>query len=300
MSVGRKLNSGFLTILLVMIASLLYIVYQFIQIDKQIEESVDFRMEQVILSYKVEQNIYGQGMKLRGYMLEPNERTLAEVGTYQQTLRADLEALDNLAVSPEMHGYIDTAMAQYLVVEEIVDRALQQFEATNLSAATTTATTEFNAANNSLFESVNDIIAYQQARLDETVEEAHGTVTFSIILSIVAIILTLAIIGFMTWIVRRSITAPLQKVMHAAEEIANGDLTKEDIAHASQDEIGKLATAFNKMKHSLHDILTNVKSNADELTICAGTLAANTEEITASSDDMANRVSTTGFCCDFS
>lgn len=293
MSVGKKINSGFLTILLIMVITLLFVVYQFMQLDKQIEESINFRMEQVILSYQIEQNIYGQGMKLRGYMLEPNDRTLADVKEYQTLLKADLDQLDNMAISPEMQQYADTTKTQYTEVERLVALSLEQFAANNVDAATNTATVEFNRANDLLFETVDDIIAYQQARLDETITEADATVSFSTLLSVLAIILTVAIVATMIFLIRRSITLPLQRVMHAAEKIANGDLTDEDITHASSDEIGKLAAAFNTMKLNLRSILTNVKVNADYLTVSAGTLAANTEEVTASSDDMAKRVATT-------
>lgn len=293
MSVGKKINVGFLTILLLMVATLLYVVYQFVQIDKQIEESVNFRMEQVILSYKIEQNIYGQGMKLRGYMLEPNANTLADVEAYQTLLKTDLDKLNEIALSPEMQQYVDTALTQYNDVEKLVVLALQQFAANDLDSATNTATVEFNIANDFLFSTVDNMIAYQQERLDETVAEADSLVSFATIISAIAIFLTIAIVVGMMIVIRRSITTPLQRVVKAAEKIADGDLTDEDMVHKANDEIGKLAVAFNTMKTNLRSILANVKVNADYLTTSAGTLAANTEEVTASSDDMANRVAIT-------
>lgn len=74
--------------------------------------------------------------------------------------------------------------------------------------------------------------------------EAGETVSISTIISALAIFITVGVVIVMSVIIRRSITTPLQHVMHAAEKIAHGDLTDEDITHASSDKIGKLALAF--------------------------------------------------------
>jgi signal transduction histidine kinase len=53
------------------------------------------------------------------------------------------------------------------------------------------------------------------------------------------------------WIASRHITRPLQRVTEAAECVAQGDFSK-PLADDAQDEIGRLARAFNKMAAQVH------------------------------------------------
>ncbi|OEU71420.1 MAG: chemotaxis protein [Desulfovibrio sp. S3730MH75] len=69
-------------------------------------------------------------------------------------------------------------------------------------------------------------------------------------------------------IIGRNITLPLQKVVEAAYRIANGDMPDHIEGADRKDELGSLATAFNKMTTSLTDMATAMGRIADsDLTV---------------------------------
>lgn len=57
-------------------------------------------------------------------------------------------------------------------------------------------------------------------------------------------------VGWLAYLIGRSIVMPLQRLIGAAEHIAGGELTVQ-LPAASDDEIGRLTRAFNQMTHSL-------------------------------------------------
>lgn len=86
-------------------------------------------------------------------------------------------------------------------------------------------------------------------------------------------------IAFLAYTVARSISKPLIKGVEFAQTIANGDLTK-SIEVSSQDEIGDLADALNKMVVNLKDLMQQVIESADQV-------AASSEELSTSAQNLS-------------
>nr|WP_275422735.1 methyl-accepting chemotaxis protein [Paenibacillus mucilaginosus] len=78
----------------------------------------------------------------------------------------------------------------------------------------------------------------------------------------------------------RSIVRPMREMVQAAGRIADCDLTVGDLRITSRDEIGELAGAFNRMKASLHEMVSRVGQSAQEV-------AAAAEELNGSSGQVS-------------
>ncbi|MHC5057191.1 MAG: methyl-accepting chemotaxis protein [Planctomycetota bacterium] len=82
-------------------------------------------------------------------------------------------------------------------------------------------------------------------------DSAQTTATASLVVTTIAGIIVGMILGIL---ISRSISIPIGKVVKAAEMIADGDLSSGDITVSSQDEVGQLAGAFNRMTVSLNEM----------------------------------------------
>lgn len=100
---------------------------------------------------------------------------------------------------------------------------------------------------------------------------------FVIVLSIITI---LAGVGI-AYIISRMISKPLIRVTTAAERLANGDLTIQDLEIRSKDEIGDLAKSFQHMTSNLREIMFQVGIHSEMV-------AASSEELTASADQTSS------------
>ncbi|OWA36817.1 methyl-accepting chemotaxis protein [Saccharibacillus sp. O16] len=135
------------------------------------------------------------------------------------------------------------------------------------------AYTTWNTANSSIMDLIT--LDNQQAggMTQEAVDRSRSATTIVIILSAVAIVLAVLIaVGL-----GRMIAVPMKRVQKAAEQIASGDLTGEELKVRSRDEIGALAVSFNAMTVSLRELVESVAASSE-------LVAASSEELTASAE----------------
>lgn len=84
----------------------------------------------------------------------------------------------------------------------------------------------------------------------------------------------------------RSIIRPIKDLKEKAEVISTGDLTQ-SVEVKTNDEIGELGTAFNKMSESLRELVGEVEYNAQQVAASAQELNANADQMTSSSEQVS-------------
>ncbi|KTC64281.1 chemotaxis protein [Pseudomonas fluorescens ABAC62] len=105
--------------------------------------------------------------------------------------------------------------------------------------------------------------------------EDQYNLAFSLVvgLLIVATLLTM----LFAWLLTRSITLPISQALEAAEEVAEGNLTR-PIKVEGNDEAGRLLAAMAKMQDKLRDTLQRIAGSATQLASAAEELNAVTDE----------------------
>ena len=91
------------------------------------------------------------------------------------------------------------------------------------------------------------------------------------------LILATALTLLFAWLLTRSITQPIAQALDAAEQIAEGNLTR-PINVDGQDEAGRLLLAMSKMQEKLRDTLQRIAGSATQLASAAEELNAVTDE----------------------
>ncbi len=103
------------------------------------------------------------------------------------------------------------------------------------------------------------------------------------------------------FIITRSITAPIYRVMAAVQRVAAGDLTSKPLAVKSNDEVGRMTKAVNAMSGALAELVGEVQtgsaqidsgaaqisSSSQSLSTGASNQAASLQQISASMEEMA-------------
>ena len=87
----------------------------------------------------------------------------------------------------------------------------------------------------------------------------HVTIVISL-----AILLTIIITGFATWLIVRITTRRIREVTRASRKIASGDLNQ-DIQVRSRDEAGELGKAFNEMAANIRKLIDNISTEQSKL-----------------------------------
>ncbi|MGD0790451.1 MAG: methyl-accepting chemotaxis protein [Terriglobales bacterium] len=134
--------------------------------------------------------------------------------------------------------------------------------------------------------------ATSQTRIAASAASARRT-------TIAGILLTSVIALFVATYLSRRITKPIHVALERAEAIAQGDLTGNEIAVASQDELGDLTRAINKMSAHLKRMILSitessvqVASASEELNTTSQQITANSEETSAQADVVSKAAQT--------
>ena len=97
-----------------------------------------------------------------------------------------------------------------------------------------------------------DNMAATRVELDKFENKATSVL---IIITIAAIIIGIVV----SYFIGRSISKPIQKITVGLEEIAKGNLAVDPIVIKNRDEVGVMATRFNKMTYDLQQIVSSVR-----------------------------------------
>ncbi len=104
------------------------------------------------------------------------------------------------------------------------------------------------------------------------------------------IIASLVFAMLIQFFVSRSITRPLAALQQAAERVAGGNFSL-DIENTSDDEIGKLANAFNAMTHNIRELVRDVSEESARAQAAEQEARTVSEEIKAQREYLAHSVS---------
>src|SRR5689334_11588604 len=120
---------------------------------------------------------------------------------------------------------------------------------------------------------------------DDAVHRARLTLLISLFLAIVIAIA-------LAWSVIRSVTLPLYRLVVMADRVAEGDLRLVETS-ASDDEVGRLHSAMERMAQSLAQTIGQVRSTADALSGAASQVSATAQSLSQGTSEQAASVEET-------
>ncbi|MDN5508035.1 MAG: methyl-accepting chemotaxis protein, partial [Pseudomonas sp.] len=138
--------------------------------------------------------------------------------------------------------------------------------------------------NTELLDNSEQVNAVLTRLLDINNDDANATnqrakdqydMAFDLVVGLLVVATALTLL--FAWLLTRSITLPIAQALEAAEEVAEGNLTR-PITVDGNDEAGRLLAAMAKMQHKLRDTLQRIAGSATQLASAAEELNAVTDE----------------------
>lgn len=205
------------------------------------------------------------------------QKTMELLDTRSQQIRAAQTAYEKLISSPLERTTYDQyvqLMGQYRQIEDrmkTLSRNNQLDELrTLLNTELLTNSDAINTTLNRLVEINND----QAADFNQKAADQYSS-AFNLVVTLLVIATGLTLL--FAWLLTNSITQPIAKALSAAEEIAEGNLTRPIIVDGS-DEAGRLLQAMLKMQEKLRDTLQRISGSATQLASAAEELNSVTDE----------------------
>lgn len=126
--------------------------------------------------------------------------------------------------------------------------------------------------------------------LDLDWDKAAGYINGAKVRNILLSLISLILISFLIIILlRKLVIHPINLLVKASVPAANGDLTQR-VDIGSDDEIGKLATAFNSIIKNLHDMVGRIRNAASKVSSFAQEISTSTKEMNASIQEISSTI----------
>jgi methyl-accepting chemotaxis protein len=133
---------------------------------------------------------------------------------------------------------------------------------------------------------VQNLLTMQRGKIDAIGKEIDGISSTSRSLLTVLAVLAVAFGAVCAYLLTKGITIPLARAVDAARRVASGDLTGEIRVHGG-DETGQLLDALKDMNQSLRNIVSEVRSGTDSISIASTEIAAGNQDLSARTEQQA-------------
>jgi methyl-accepting chemotaxis protein len=87
-------------------------------------------------------------------------------------------------------------------------------------------------------------------------------------------------------LIRRMVGKPLREIAHIAEDVANGNLTRRFTVRGN-DEIGQFGDGFNRVMQRFHDIVAQVRTSAQTVSVSAGQISDGNNNMSQRTEEQA-------------
>jgi methyl-accepting chemotaxis protein len=205
------------------------------------------------------------------------QKTLALFDQRNQQIRAVQSDYEKVITSPQERAayneYVQL-LGQYRQLEDRIKSLSLNNQVDELRTLLNTELLSNSEAVNAVLNRLMQINNDQAADLNQQATDQYSSAfDLVVILLVIATGLTL----FFAWLLTNSITQPIAKALSAAEEIAEGNLTRPIIVDGT-DEAGRLLQAMLKMQEKLRDTLQRISGSATQLASAAEELNSVTDE----------------------
>ena len=138
-----------------------------------------------------------------------------------------------------------------------------------------------------LMAAIADMKEYMMESVEKTTIELEelAKLTLTLILALIVVAIVVGII--ISSVISQGIAKPVSKMTASMKEISEGNLQIDHVIIKNNDEIGILASTFNKMLEDLKGMVARMRDSSVELASSAEQLSASSEESLASSQMVA-------------
>ncbi|MCI3920106.1 methyl-accepting chemotaxis protein [Paenibacillus sp. TRM 82003] len=272
-TVRRKLTAGFLAVLLLLCCVSGVAFMRMGAMDREAQETLEQSMPKAMTIGNVKAHMLDiERLALRSVLEEQgHDEFQAEIERLVTKLTAEKAAYEELALTADE----SERWERILIYERQIATLLPSLVAAGESG-------DFEEVN-ALAEQLKQPMQEALTLLDEAYEASGAALAQAMLesedayfkgrMDVLLISLSAFAVGLIVaWRIARAIVDPVLRMEKAAKRIASGDLTVEPITVTNRDEIGDLASSFQRMIKHLRELLAEVNDSASRVASSASTV----------------------------
>lgn len=282
MSIKNKLLIGFGSVLIICVIAFSSVYSSLKNVGESYENLVDQNVHMLTLAFEIQYQDLAATDALKGLIIEPNNADeKLRYDEYAAERKQSIDQIKPLLVderSIQIFNTLDSYSLQLMDLESI----MMQLAKTDQGKTMEIYNGHYDQLRSIFSSNLEEFKDVQQSLIASRVSDDSSYIETRLFYGIIAIIITLLVGIIIANIIARRTTKPIKEVVKKLEELSSneGDLTAR-LHVSSKDEVGQLATAFNKMIDSIQTLVKNVKLTTIEV-------ASSSEQLSASAEQSAN------------
>ena len=296
LTLGKKLGLGFGVILALIVLTTLLTYIKSADIKRTQDAILDVRVPSLEVGRRLQRDLNQTASKTRQAILagtQPDRRQEAKhmLDAAWSEVDKDIAKMDELSPNwtlQENRDRLAEIKRQAPILKEVEETSINLASSGDREALVKGGdwiSDKGIAVNDAIKKSLGDMVDTFVQLLDKNREELNAA-NHSLTLTMMVTTLAAFAIGiFVAVFLSRGIAGATQSVLVQAEAIAAGDLTRDDLQVRSQDELGDLTTAINKMSGSLKRMIQAITENSLQVASASEELSSTSQQITANSEE---------------
>ncbi len=296
LTLGRKLGLGFGVILALMVLSTALTYIKASSVKQRQDHLLTVTVPTIAACKDLQRDLNQTQNKGRQVILagaEPDRRQAAQKlfdGAWNDVDKdaARLEELApkwSLAENRDLMTETKQKLPSLRELQEAAIKGAANDEHDAVAKAGTEFTDKATTINEAIKKSLGKMADSNDKLLQQSVEDLDSANLSMNLTMVIAAFVALGAGIFVAIFLSRSIARATQSILGQAEAIADGDLTRDDLKIQSQDELGDLTTAINKMSGSLKRMILDITQNSVQVASASETLSHTSQQITANSEE---------------
>jgi len=279
LSIAKKITGSFLLIVILVVCMSAFTFWEFGKLAEESKRITNESMEKIQLALGIASDLANEAVVVRRFNFTGHEADIAIYNQYKESADTKISRLEQIASTgkgKELIQNLKNAKAAYQAIGEKSMQAKRENKMDLVAQYMQEAGEPYQAANATtaeIVEVINQLVEKEEQHLSQ---EMRQTQIIVVIINIIIALISLTI-GTLT---SRMIAKPITEMAKVATQIAEGDLTQQDLQISSNDEIGQLAQAFQRMSTNLRQLISKVASSAESV-------GASSEELTAGAEQSA-------------
>nr|WP_160105245.1 methyl-accepting chemotaxis protein [Pseudomonas izuensis] len=205
------------------------------------------------------------------------QKTMELLELRNQQIRTAQATYEKLIASPQERAAYDQyvqLLGQYRQIEDRMKTLSRNNQVDELRSLLNTDLLNNSEAINTVLNTLLEINTRQTLDTNQQAADQYAS-AFTLVITLLVIATGLTLL--LAWLLTNSITKPIANALNAAEQIAEGNLTR-PITVDGEDEAGRLLQAMSRMQDKLRDTLQRISGSATQLASAAEELNSVTDE----------------------
>ncbi|WP_368921695.1 methyl-accepting chemotaxis protein [Comamonas aquatica] len=306
MRMATKLGAGFALVTLLTLALGSISLWQMRQMDASTRAVVQYAMPSVVDVSSLRE-LWSRLRRAEAGILNVN--SVAEVDGYvaqitrvQDEIQAHERSYESLARQPQeqqlweryqqLRGQYAQTHASF--VQQARDKDYSQPEGDLLlgDAVTNFYVGTAEPAFVNLLDALGQLSSVNREQADQTAQEAARSYQFAVTWVLLGMGLSAAVALVWGWWITRTVTVPVKQAVHAALQIAEGDLPQ-DIPRGGRDEMGVLLQELVSMRDKLERVVSHVRTNAQGVLSSSEQIASGNADLSGRTEEQASALQQT-------